>query len=152
MRWFAASDHVWRAHDEPVHILMKVESHNHPTGISPHPGAATGAGGEIRDEAATGLGGKPKAGLAGFSVSNLRIPDFVQPWEAKLSTPPRMASALQIMIDGPLGDAAYNNEFGRPNLNGYFRTYEAMTPDRSEAHTSELQSLIRISIAVFCLK
>src|SRR3546814_10554354 len=109
---------------------MKVETHNHPTGISPPPGAATGAGGEIRDEAATGLGGKPKAGLAGFSVSNLRIPDFVQPWEAKLSTPPRMASALQIMIDGPLGAAAY----------------------RSEEHTSELQSLMRISYAVFCLK
>ncbi|WP_026352924.1 phosphoribosylformylglycinamidine synthase [Solimonas variicoloris] len=129
MRWFAESDHVYRAHDEPVHILMKVETHNHPTGISPHPGAATGAGGEIRDEAATGLGGKPKAGLAGFSVANLRIPDFVQPWEAALSTPPRMASALQIMLDGPIGAAAYNNEFGRPNLNGYFRTYEALTPD-----------------------
>src|SRR3546814_21035835 len=83
MRVFAESVHVWLAHDEPVHILMKVETHNHPTGISPQPGAATGAGGEIRDEAATGLGGKPKAGLAGFSVSNLRIPDFVQPWEAK---------------------------------------------------------------------
>jgi len=129
MRWFAGADHIWRSHDEPVHILMKVETHNHPTGISPHPGAATGAGGEIRDEAATGLGGKPKAGLAGFSVSNLRIPGLEQPWEAPLSTPPRMASALQIMLDGPLGAAAYNNEFGRPNLNGYFRTYEAVTPD-----------------------
>ena len=129
MRWFADRDHVWRGHDEAVHILMKVETHNHPTGISPHPGAATGAGGEIRDEAATGRGGKPKAGLAGFSVANLRIPDFVQPWEAELPRPPRMASALQIMIDGPLGAAAYNNEFGRPNLNGYFRTYEAVTPD-----------------------
>ncbi|MFT4047547.1 MAG: phosphoribosylformylglycinamidine synthase [Solimonas sp.] len=132
MRWFAGSDHVYRPHDEPVHILMKVETHNHPTGISPHPGAATGAGGEIRDEAATGLGGKPKAGLAGFSVANLRIPDFTQPWEADLSTPPRMASALQIMLDGPIGAAAYNNEFGRPNLNGYFRTYEAVTPDARE--------------------
>ncbi|NKF23894.1 phosphoribosylformylglycinamidine synthase [Solimonas marina] len=129
MRWFPEADHVWRAHDEPVHILMKVETHNHPTGISPHPGAATGAGGEIRDEAATGTGGKPKAGLAGFSVANLRIPDFVQPWEAELSRPPRMASALQIMLDGPIGAAAYNNEFGRPNLNGYFRTYEAVAPD-----------------------
>jgi len=129
MRWFPEADHIYRAHDEPVHILMKVETHNHPTGISPHPGAGTGAGGEIRDEAATGLGGKPKAGLAGFSVANLRIPDFVQPWEAELSRPPRMASALQIMLDGPIGAAAYNNEFGRPNLNGYFRTYEAVTPD-----------------------
>ncbi|WP_028080408.1 phosphoribosylformylglycinamidine synthase [Solimonas soli] len=133
MRWFAEPDHVYRAHDEPVHILMKVETHNHPTGISPHPGAATGAGGEIRDEAATGLGGKPKAGLAGFSVANLRIPGFVQPWEADLSRPPRMASALQIMLDGPIGAAAYNNEFGRPNLNGYFRTYEMLvTPDGRE--------------------
>src|SRR3546814_8014895 len=109
MRWFAESDHVWRAHDEPVHILMKVETHNHPTGISPHPGAATGAGGEIRDEAATGLGGKPKAGLPGVSVSNLRIPDFQQPREAKLSNPPRMTGALQIMIDGHLGAAASKN-------------------------------------------
>jgi phosphoribosylformylglycinamidine synthase len=129
MRWFPDPDHVWRAHDEPVHILMKVETHNHPTGISPHPGAATGAGGEIRDEAATGRGGKPKAGLCGFSVSNLRIPGFEQPWEADLGRPPRMASALQIMLDGPIGAAAYNNEFGRPNLNGYFRTYEQLTPD-----------------------
>ncbi|MGH8445947.1 MAG: phosphoribosylformylglycinamidine synthase, partial [Solimonas sp.] len=82
MRWFPERDHVWRAHDEPVHLLMKVETHNHPTGISPHPGAGTGAGGEIRDEAATGTGGKPKAGLGGFSVANLRIPGYVQPWEA----------------------------------------------------------------------
>ena len=164
MRWFPEADHVWRRHDEPVHILMKVETHNHPTGISPHPGAATGAGGEIRDEAATGRGGKPKAGLCGFSVSNLRIPGFEQPWEgaadtvfaqqgvrdaapapapapaptslrsgtvspAHLGKPPRVASALQIMLDGPIGAAAYNNEFGRPNLNGYFRTYEMETPD-----------------------
>ncbi|HEY0975743.1 MAG TPA: phosphoribosylformylglycinamidine synthase [Solimonas sp.] len=129
MRWFPESDHVWRRHDEPVHILMKVETHNHPTGISPHPGAATGAGGEIRDEAATGRGGKPKAGLCGFSVANLRIPGFEQPWEAELGRPPRMASALQIMLEGPIGAAAYNNEFGRPNLNGYFRTYEQATPD-----------------------
>ncbi|WP_093285119.1 phosphoribosylformylglycinamidine synthase [Solimonas aquatica] len=129
MRFFPERDHAWREHVEPVHLLMKVETHNHPTGISPHPGAATGAGGEIRDEAATGLGGKPKAGLCGFSVANLRIPDYVQPWEAALPRPPRMASALQIMIEAPLGAAAYNNEFGRPNLNGYFRTYEAVTPD-----------------------
>jgi phosphoribosylformylglycinamidine synthase len=129
MRLFADSDHVYRAHDEPVHILMKVETHNHPTGISPHPGAATGAGGEIRDEAATGTGSRPKAGLAGFTVANLKIPGYEQAWEAPLSRPTRMASALQIMIDAPLGAAAYNNEFGRPNLNGYFRTFEAITAD-----------------------
>ncbi|GAC1628770.1 MAG: phosphoribosylformylglycinamidine synthase [Nevskia sp.] len=131
MRFFPEADHGWREHVEPVHILMKVETHNHPTGISPHPGAATGAGGEIRDEAATGRGARPKAGLSGFTVSNLRIPGFVQPWEPDLGKPARMASALQIMIDGPLGAAAYNNEFGRPALNGYFRTYEAKLPDGS---------------------
>ncbi len=134
MRWFPDADHVWRRHDEPVHILMKVETHNHPTGISPHPGASTGAGGEIRDEAATGIGGKPKAGLAGFAVANLRIPGFEQPWETGAALlaqgrPERMASALDIMIEGPLGAAAYNNEFGRPNLNGYFRSFEAVTED-----------------------
>ena len=129
MRFFPEQDHHYREHAEPVHILMKVETHNHPTGISPHPGAATGAGGEIRDEAATGLGGKPKAGLCGFSVSNLRIPGFTQPWEADLGRPSRMASALQIMLEAPIGAAAYNNEFGRPNLAGYFRAYEALAPD-----------------------
>lgn len=129
MRWFAESDHVWRAHDEAVDILMKVETHNHPTGISPHPGAATGAGGEIRDEAATGRGGKPKAGLCGFTVANLRIPGFAQPWEGDLPRPPRMASALNIMLEAPIGAAAYNNEFGRPNLAGYFRSFEAIAPD-----------------------
>ena len=129
MRFFPEGDHVWAEHREPVHMLMKVETHNHPTGISPHPGAATGAGGEIRDEAATGLGGKPKAGLCGFTVANLKIPGFEQPWEADLGRPPRMASALQIMLDGPIGAAAYNNEFGRPNLNGYFRSFELKTPD-----------------------
>ena len=129
MRWFAEGDHVWRGHDEPVGILMKVETHNHPTGISPHPGAATGAGGEIRDEAATGRGGRPKAGLCGFTVANLHIPDFVQPWEAALPRPPRMAPALSIMLEAPIGAAAYNNEFGRPNLAGYFRTFEAITAD-----------------------
>ena len=131
MRFFPDADHGWREHREPVHILMKVETHNHPTGISPHPGAATGAGGEIRDEAATGRGARPKAALAGFTVNNLRIPGFIQPWEPDLGKPARMASALSIMIDGPLGAAAYNNEFGRPNLNGYFRTYEAQLPDGS---------------------
>ena len=128
-RMFAGTDHGYALHTEPVHILMKVETHNHPTGISPHPGAATGAGGEIRDEAATGRGARPKAGLCGFTVSNLRIPGFEQPWEEDLGKPATMASALQIMLDGPIGAAAYNNEFGRPNLNGYFRTYEARTPD-----------------------
>src|SRR6185369_1855871 len=109
---------------ERMPILMKVETHNHPTAISPFPGASTGSGGEIRDEGATGIGGKPKAGLVGFSVSNLRIPGAVQPWEADYGKPGRIASALQIMIDGPIGGASYNNEFGRPALTGYFRTYE----------------------------
>ena len=111
--------------DEPVHILMKVETHNHPTAISPFPGAATGAGGEIRDEGATGLGAKPKAGLTGFTVSNLRIPTLPQPWESPFPHPDRMATPLEIMIEGPIGGAAFNNEFGRPNLLGYFRTYES---------------------------
>ncbi|HZP13714.1 MAG TPA: phosphoribosylformylglycinamidine synthase, partial [Nevskiaceae bacterium] len=130
MRWFPDADQHWREHVEPVHLLMKVETHNHPTGISPHPGAATGSGGEIRDEAATGRGAKPKAGLCGFTVSNLRIPDFVQPWEADLPRPSTMASALEIMLDGPIGAAAYNNEFGRVNLTGYFRTFETRIGDR----------------------
>ena len=111
-------------HQEPVHILMKVETHNHPTAISPWPGAATGSGGEIRDEGATGRGAKPKAGLTGFSVSNLRIPGFEQPWEEDFGKPERIVTALDIMLEGPLGGAAFNNEFGRPALNGYFRTYE----------------------------
>ncbi|MCX4187702.1 phosphoribosylformylglycinamidine synthase [Methylophaga sp. OBS4] len=115
---------------EVQHILMKVETHNHPTAISPFPGAATGAGGEIRDEGATGRGSKPKAGLTGFSVSNLEIPGFEQPWETPYGKPARMASAREIMIDGPLGGAAFNNEFGRPNLCGYFRTYEVHIPSK----------------------
>ncbi|MFC0179280.1 phosphoribosylformylglycinamidine synthase [Thorsellia kenyensis] len=109
---------------EQTDILMKVETHNHPTAISPWPGAATGAGGEIRDEGATGRGAKPKAGLVGFSVSNLKIPGFTQPWETDLGKPDRICSALEIMTTGPLGAAAFNNEFGRPALNGYFRTFE----------------------------
>jgi phosphoribosylformylglycinamidine synthase len=110
---------------ELTHTLMKVETHNHPTAIAPFAGAATGSGGEIRDEGATGSGSKPKAGLTGFSVSNLNIPGFEQPWEVnQYGKPGRIASALQIMIDGPLGGAAFNNEFGRPNLTGYFRTFE----------------------------
>ena len=109
---------------EDIQILMKVETHNHPTAISPYPGAATGSGGEIRDEGATGVGSKPKAGLVGFSVSNLRIPGFEQPWETDFGKPDRIVNALDIMLEGPLGGAAFNNEFGRPAINGYFRTYE----------------------------
>src|ERR1700686_909690 len=109
---------------EAAHILMKVETHNHPTAISPFPGAATGAGGEIRDEGATGIGGKPKAGLTGYSVSNLKIPGMPQAWERDFGKPDRIASALDIMIAAPLGAAGYNNEFGRPNICGYFRTFE----------------------------
>lgn len=124
-RFFAdAGESEYRWHQEAAHILMKVETHNHPTAISPWPGAATGSGGEIRDEGATGRGSKPKAGLVGFSVSNLRIPGFEQPWEEDFGKPARIVSALEIMTDGPLGGAAFNNEFGRPALNGYFRTYE----------------------------
>ncbi|MFZ7198744.1 phosphoribosylformylglycinamidine synthase [Avibacterium avium] len=123
-RFFPDQDGQYRYHQEDAHILMKVETHNHPTAISPFPGAATGSGGEIRDEGATGRGAKPKAGLVGFSVSNLIIPDFEQPWEAPLSKPNRIASALDIMLEAPLGGAAFNNEFGRPALLGYFRTYE----------------------------
>ncbi len=110
--------------DELAHILAKVETHNHPTAISPFPGAATGSGGEIRDEGATGRGSKPKAGLCGFSVSDLRIPGYAQPWESDYGKPERIASALDIMIEGPIGAAAFNNEFGRPNLAGYFRSFE----------------------------
>ncbi len=124
-RFFAdAQKGEYEYHQEAAHILMKVETHNHPTAISPWPGAATGSGGEIRDEGATGRGAKPKAGLVGFSVSNLRIPGFEQPWEEDFGKPDRIVSALDIMTEGPLGGAAFNNEFGRPALNGYFRTYE----------------------------
>jgi phosphoribosylformylglycinamidine synthase len=119
---------VYAFHREPVGILMKVETHNHPTAISPYPGAATGSGGEIRDEGATGRGSKPKAGLAGFSVSNLRLPDAVRPWEKNFGKPSRIASALDIMLEGPIGGAAFNNEFGRPNIAGYFRTFEMEVP------------------------
>jgi phosphoribosylformylglycinamidine synthase len=115
---------VYRASVEPVHLLMKVETHNHPTAISPFAGAATGSGGEIRDEGATGRGARPKAGLTGFSVSNLRLPSAPRPWERPASKPERIASALDIMLDGPIGGAAFNNEFGRPGLCGYFRTFE----------------------------
>jgi phosphoribosylformylglycinamidine synthase len=138
----AASGNVYEASDELIHTLMKVETHNHPTAISPFPGASTGAGGEIRDEGATGRGAKPKAGLSGYTVSNLMLPDAQQSWEngqdvmqpvssrpedspgKAYGKPERIASPLQIMIDGPIGGAAFNNEFGRPNLGGYFRSYE----------------------------
>ena len=127
-RFFAdPDDGVWRGHEERIDYAIKVETHNHPTAIAPWPGAATGAGGEIRDEGATGRGGKPKAGLTGFSVSDLRIPGHPQPWEVERPLPPRMASAFEIMRDGPLGAAAFNNEFGRPCLGGYFRSYEHET-------------------------
>ncbi|WP_151776841.1 phosphoribosylformylglycinamidine synthase [Acinetobacter brisouii] len=129
MRFYPKQDaetghYIYKYKSQAAHILMKVETHNHPTAISPFAGAATGSGGEIRDEGATGRGGKPKAGLTGFTVSNLNIPGFEQPWEENYGKPSRMASPLQIMIEGPLGGAAFNNEFGRPNLNGYFRTFE----------------------------
>jgi len=124
-RFYPTPEGLFQEHQELTHYLMKVETHNHPTAISPFSGAATGSGGEIRDEGATGRGSKPKAGLAGFSVSNLKIPDFIQPWEKNdIGKPQRIASALQIMLDGPIGAAAYNNEFGRPNILGYFRTLE----------------------------
>ncbi len=124
----------WRFVREPTHLLMKVETHNHPTAISPHPGAATGAGGEIRDEGATGRGARPKAGLTGFSVSHLRIPGYERPWERDYGRPARIASALDIMLEGPMGGAAFNNEFGRPNLCGYFRSFEQQvsTPEGVE--------------------
>ena len=131
-RFFPNSiNHEYGYSAEPVHMLMKVETHNHPTAISPFPGAATGSGGEIRDEGATGNGSKPKAGLCGFSVSNLKIPDYEMPWEKDHGKPARIDSALDIMLEGPIGAAAFNNEFGRPNITGYFRTYEAEVPGAS---------------------
>jgi phosphoribosylformylglycinamidine synthase len=124
-RFFPDSNRVYRCFPELTHLVIKCETHNHPTAISPFPGAATGAGGELRDEGATGRGAKPKAGLVGYSVSNLRIPGAVQPWERDdAGKPERIASALDIMLEAPIGAAAYNNEYGRPNLCGYFRTFE----------------------------
>ena len=120
----------YREYREAVHMLIKVETHNHPTAIAPFPGAATGSGGEIRDEGATGLGAKPKAGLTGFSVSNLRLPDLPLPWEQEYGTPDRISTALEIMINGPVGGAAFNNEFGRPNLMGYFRSFELLVDEQ----------------------
>ncbi|HET7502631.1 MAG TPA: phosphoribosylformylglycinamidine synthase [Kofleriaceae bacterium] len=136
-RLFPDADGVYRGHVEPSHILGKVETHNHPTAISPFPGAATGSGGEIRDEGATGRGAKPKAGLVGFTVSDLRLPGALEPWEPPaerwIGSPARIASALEIMTDGPLGGAAFNNEFGRPAVLGYFRTFEAREPGAAGA-------------------
>ena len=116
--------HEYTYHDEPIHILMKVETHNHPTAIAPYAGAATGSGGEIRDEGAVGRGSKPKAGLSGFTTSHLNIPGLPQPWELNTGKPAHLASALEIMLAGPVGAASFNNEFGRPAINGYFRTFE----------------------------
>mgnify|MGYP001813791913 FL=1 len=127
-RFMTDSDNRYIYSDEHIAMLMKVETHNHPTAISPFPGAATGSGGEIRDEGATGRGSKPKVGLCGFSVSNLNIPGYAQPWETDHGKPERIVSALDIMIEGPIGAAAFNNEFGRPNIAGYFRTFEETVP------------------------
>jgi len=125
-------DHVYRAVREPAHILMKVETHNHPTAIAPYPGAATGSGGEIRDEGAVGRGSKPKAGLVGYTTSHLNIPGDPQPWELPIGKPDRIASALDIMLEGPIGAAGFNNEYGRPALGGYFRTFEFLHAQRPE--------------------
>ena len=124
-RFYPRADGSYAYSSELTHVLMKVETHNHPTAISPFPGAATGSGGEIRDEGATGIGSKPKAGLCGFSVSNLNIPGYTQAWESgTYGKPERIVTPLAIMLEGPIGAAAFNNEFGRPNLAGYFRTFE----------------------------
>jgi phosphoribosylformylglycinamidine synthase len=123
------ADKTYRYHQEPVHTVIKVETHNHPTAIAPVPGAATGIGGEIRDEAATGRGAKSKMGLAGYTVSNLEIPGLEQPWEQTYGKPDRIVSALDIMLEAPIGGASFANEFGRPNLMGYFRTYQQQIKD-----------------------
>ncbi len=129
-RWYPNPETaVWQATEEPIHLLMKVETHNHPTAIAPFAGAGTGSGGEIRDEGAVGRGSRPKAGLAGFTVSHLNIPGFERPWETGYGKPDRIVSPLQIMTEGPIGAAAFNNEFGRPNLAGYFRSFELDTGD-----------------------
>jgi len=134
-RFFPGADGIYRSHDELTHFVAKCETHNHPTAIAPFAGAATGAGGEIRDEGATGRGAKPKAGLVGYSVSNLRIPGGLQPWEASdYGRPGRIVSALQIMLDGPIGAASFNNEFGRPNLAGYFRSFEQEVGGRQRGY------------------
>ena len=132
-----SSTGAWSSVKEISHILVKVETHNHPTAVSPFPGAATGSGGEIRDEGSVGRGSKPKAGLTGFTVSNLHIPEHPMPWELDIGKPFHIASSLDIMIDGPLGGAAFNNEFGRPCLTGYFRTYLMEIP--TSLHSTELR-------------
>ncbi|KXN87701.1 Phosphoribosylformylglycinamidine synthase [Leucoagaricus sp. SymC.cos] len=132
-------DHLYQSHEEDVPILIKVETHNHPTAVSPYPGAATGSGGEIRDEGAVGRGSKPKAGLAGFTVSNLLIPGYEQPWETDFGRPKHIASALDIMIEGPLGASAFNNEFGRPALTGYFRTFSESVPISGDGMMREVR-------------
>ncbi|MGH8303440.1 MAG: phosphoribosylformylglycinamidine synthase, partial [Steroidobacteraceae bacterium] len=136
---------AYRESREPVDILMKVETHNHPTAISPFPGAATGSGGEIRDEGATGRGARPKAGLTGFSVSNLRIPGYERPWERPPAMPARIASALDIMLEGPIGAASFNNEFGRPAICGYFRTFELAAPGDRQARVRGYHKPIMIA-------
>ncbi|MFD0739087.1 phosphoribosylformylglycinamidine synthase [Lysobacter koreensis] len=139
-------------------FCIKVETHNHPTAIAPFPGASTGNGGEIRDEGATGRGGKPKAGLCGFSVSHLRIPTLPQPWEAERALNPRMAPALEIMLDGPIGAAAFNNEFGRPNLAGYFRAFELDEGTHTRAYDKPIMlagglgAIDRVQVAKLGLK
>jgi phosphoribosylformylglycinamidine synthase len=129
--WVLGEDQKYVSSEEPVHILMKVETHNHPTAIAPFPGAATGSGGEIRDEGAVGRGSKPKAGLTGFTTSHLNIPGQLQPWELETGKPDHMASALDIMLEGPIGGASFNTEFGRPAINGYFRTFEQQIGDKT---------------------
>jgi phosphoribosylformylglycinamidine synthase len=128
-------ERLYQSHNEDMPILIKVETHNHPTAVSPYPGAATGSGGEIRDEGAVGRGSKPKAGLSGFTVSNLLIPGYEQPWETDFGRPSHIASALDIMIEGPLGASAFNNEFGRPCLTGYFRTFSEAVPISKDGQT-----------------
>src|ERR1700682_1241142 len=127
-RFYSGADGRYGAHWEATDYVIKVETHNHPTAIAPFPGAAPGSGGEIRDEGATGIGAKPKAGLTRMTVSHLRIPGMPQPWEPEFGKPERIASALDIMLAAPLGAAAFNNEFGRPNTCGYFRTFEQLVP------------------------
>jgi phosphoribosylformylglycinamidine synthase len=136
---------VYAHRREHVDLVMKVETHNHPTAIAPFPGAATGSGGEIRDEGACGRGARPKAGLTGFSVSNLLLPGAVQPWEVDRGHSPRAASALEIMIDGPIGAASFNNEFGRPNILGYFRAYEQALPGDAPGRTRGYHKPIMIA-------
>ncbi|EIW72263.1 phosphoribosylformylglycinamidine synthase [Tremella mesenterica] len=132
-RFAVENEGLYGKNEEDMPILIKVETHNHPTAVSPFPGAATGSGGEIRDEGATGRGSKPKAGLSGYTTSDLLIPGFTQPWESDIGKPSHIASALDIMLEAPLGAAAFNNEFGRPALGGYFRTFLMSTPTANGA-------------------